>query len=204
VDRFLLYMVTTLAAAGVVVFLARRLSRSPLGGSWWVALPALAAYGILVAWRPGGILLGNSAVIAAAVLLAALIGTKLGSVAALIAFSVAAATADLLSFFGGPTRVIAESFQDSATDLLPYLAVTLPLAERLVPVVGLGDLAVLGILSLALSLQNASGAVAFVVPVAGLLAGLVLGILGSGAPGIPFMAVAVLGFLGLERWRLRH
>jgi len=173
-----------------------------MGGAWWVSLLALAACGILVAWRPGSFLLGNSAVILAAVSLAVLIGTRLASVGALIAFCVAAAAADLVSYFGGPTRAISESFQGSPTDILPYLAVTLPLGERLVPVVGLGDLAVLGILSLALSRRGVSGPVAFAVSAAGLLVALTLGFLGSGAPGVPFMAVAVLCFLGRERWRL--
>lgn len=197
-------MATTLAAGGVVVFLARRLSRSPIGGAWWSALPALAAYGILVAWRPGGILLSNAAAILAAVFLAVLIGTRLKSAGALIAFCAAAAVADLVSYSGGPTRAISESFQGSAADLLPYLAITLPLAERLVPVVGVGDLAVLGTLSLALSLQGASAAVAFAVPAAGLLVALVVGFLGGGAPGVPFMALAALAFLAFEKSQRRR
>ena len=81
--------------------------------------------------------------------------------------------------------------------LVTYLTVSIPLAGRTVPVLGIGDLLFLAAYFAALRRSGYWALVAFAVPVAGLLVALGVGLAVGGVFGIPFMAAAVVAWV----WR---
>jgi hypothetical protein len=63
------------------------------------------------------------------------------------------------------------------------------------PIVGLGDFIFIGIYFIALRQIGAGSWAQFIIPTAGLLGALVVGVLVGGIYAIPFMAAVVIGYL---------
>jgi len=174
-----------LTTAGSVGF-----SRLRATAQSWVATGVALAYATVLVLRPDGLEWSNAAVLAVSIAVGTRIGRGLGSRGALIAFAVTASIIDIASFAAGPTRWLLGGGADSAWEGLGYLAISLSVSDRVVPVVGVGDLLVLAALFTGLRglrLPAFSSAVALW---AGLLAALAVGLAAGGAFGIPFMAVA--------------
>lgn len=188
------FAVCLLSAAALFAATAytSRLRRAPL-----LTATALvtAGYAALLAARPGGWLLPDAAVFAVAVFLGSSLGWLVRSPAALASFCIAAAVADVLSFYGGPTASLIEAFQSDSNDLLRYLCLSLPVDDRLRSIVGIGDLIILGTIYFAFHRLGHRGAAAFAAPVTGLLLALVVGLVVGTVFAMPLIAATTLGYV---------
>jgi hypothetical protein len=141
--------------------------------------------------------LGSAAVLVVAPLAGVAMGRMLRGRETVIAFSIGAAIADIISVYWGLAGDLARSARGPGS-LLSYLAVSVPMDGTVVFVVGAGDLLFLAYFFTTLRDMGVRAVPRFLVPVAGLLAALTFGLATPGpAPGIPFMAGAVVAYLFL-------
>lgn len=152
----------------------------------------LVVHGLLLPLHPSSLFLSNGLVLGSAVGAGVLLQRFVPTAGALVALSVAASVADIISFSTGPTRWLLEGPAGETWAGLPYLAVTLPMTGRPVPVVGIGDLLLFTAFFLGLTRLGVKRAASFVALASGLLVALGVGLLRGGTFGIPFMAVGVL------------
>jgi len=198
--RVVLLIVASVVAVALLEFAGVALaSRLPRRQSWILGSSILVIYAGLLCWRPPELLVSNSIVMVVAVVAGCLLGGSLTSVPAIRYFSVAASIGDMVSFTLGPTRVLLDRFGGQSGSVVQYLTVGLFFRHRLIPMIGIGDLIFLGAYMVALRTLGHAGLVQVLVPLAGLLGALFVGLLVGGVFGIPFMAVAVVGYLTLDR-----
>jgi hypothetical protein len=174
-----------LTSAGSVVFSRIRPVRQ-----WWVAGAVALVYAMLLLLRPAGLVWSNVAVLAVSIAVGTRIGRGLGSRGALLAFAITASVVDIVSFTTGPTRWLLGRGTAPAWEGIRYLAVSLPSSDRVIPMVGVGDLLVLAVLLTGLRGLGLPALSSASVLWAGLLVALAVGLAAGGAFGIPFMAVA--------------
>jgi hypothetical protein len=158
-------------------------------------LLVIVAYVLLLVWQPGSLILSNAAVLAAAVMAGSLIGSLLKRQSSVIAFAITASIVDVLSFSGGLTNKIITNFYESKSLLLQFLAISIPLKGKTIPIVGIGDLLIMAALFYALLKLKYPGWHCFVVLLCGLLLALVLGLFTKGIFGIPFICGAGVIYL---------
>jgi hypothetical protein len=189
----------TLGGLGAVVATARLAGQH--ASSWANALAAclLLSYGVVLVVRPSPWSVIDLAVLMGAVGGVLFLERGLRTPGAVAAFLVVAAVVDVLSVSGGVSRFLIERHREGTSDLLLYLTLVVPIRDRPIPIVGIGDLLVGGsaataLLRLGLEPVPVVGAVA-----GGLLAALAYGLAFGGAPAVPFMAAAVC----LLVWRLK-
>lgn len=195
-------MLLAAVAFAVCVLSAAALSAATAYTSRLRPAPLLAAtvlvaagYATLLAARPDGWLLANVTVFAVAVFLGSTLGWLVRSRVALVSFCLAAAVADVLSFYGGPTARLTEAFRSDSNDLLRYLCLSLPIQDSLRPIVGIGDLIILGTIYFAFHSLGHRGAAAFAAPASGLLLALVVGLAVGTVFAVPFIAATTLGYV---------
>lgn len=182
----------TAAGATLVAVLTHfhgRLAESTRRRLFWTVL---LAYALAVGVNLESLLLGNTLVLAAAVVGGAKIGSLFSSRSALIAGSVAASVADIVSFTIGPTRWLFEGIDLERWGRINYLMISMPWGHRLVPVMGVGDLLFVAVFYHAMRHLGVPRWLCLAAPLAGLTVALAVGLRLSGAFGIPFMTAAVL------------
>ncbi len=184
-------VVASTAQCFSVALLARLSRRARLG----FLLGVLAVHGLLLATRPAQLVLSNAVVVASSAAVALALGAGLRDQRSLISFAITASVADIISFAIGPTRALLDRFGGSTGTLVTYLALTLPWQGRRLPVVGIGDLVLLGVFFLAVRQLGFGAAVSWAPPTVGLLVALAVGLLVGGVFGIPFMTAAVIALL---------
>ncbi len=162
------------------------------------ALAIVGTYGAFCLVQPDVWWLANSALLLAAVAGGLLIARTLKSKAAVVAFCVTVGVVDFLSFSGGLTHHIIMLFEEGRSRLLLYLAVTIPFQGALRPIVGIGDLVVLGALFTALARLGYPHARSLLGPVTGLVAALVLGLMVGGISALPFIAGGTILYVMLD------
>ncbi len=196
----LLFLVASAAVYALVEW-AVRLARAR---RFLVAGVAAVTYALVLVLRPDPQILGGLAGLVAAGLGGAILGASLlPDRRGLLAFLVAASIADVASVTFGPTRELAEAAGAGTSDLIFYLAVLLPWEGRLIPALGVSDLFGLAAVFASLRQQGFSGAVAFGCGTAGLVMALAGGLILGGAPGYPFLLLAVVALLTARWWRGR-
>ncbi len=163
----------------------------------------LLTYAIVLYLQPLGLVGSNLLVLAASVAAGALIGSTLREPGAIVAFCVTIALVDFFSFGGGLTRKIIDEYARGENELLRYLAVSVSLDGRIVPVVGVGDLVVLAALYCGLRRVGEPAGVSAFVLLSSLAAALAIGLLVGGAPALPFLAGASIAVVGVSRFRGR-
>lgn len=167
----------------------------------WALTGAFAIFfATVIVSRPGTLILSNAAVLGLSVGLSLVLGRTLKSFGALVAFAIVISVVDIVSFGGGLTKRIITDFEAGTSDLLRYLAIAIRLEGGLQPLVGIGDLCIMGALFIGLTRLHGRPVRAGAVLLAGLSAAVSVGILVGGAPGLPFLAaVAVFdGWLALR------
>ncbi len=130
-----------------------------------------------------------------ALLLACAIGRALTSSPALIAFCITAGIVDFLSFSRGLTAKIISGYGKGHDLLLQYLSIAAPFSNRIVPLVGIGDLVILGCIYFALHKLGRSGWLPFLFPLGGLLVALGVGLVIGGVFALPFIGGATIIYL---------
>lgn len=127
-----------------------------------------------------------------------LLGMTLRTRPSLISFAIAAAIVDVYSVLRGPTRALLTS-AEGRPELMHWLVVGIPTDERVVGVVGAGDLLLAAALATALRGLGSSTAEALTAPAAALAVAMVAGLVLGPLPGLPFLAAATLVALWLRR-----
>lgn len=187
----------------VAVVSAARLIRSvapswtrPLAGSF------LLSYCAVLVLRPSAWPVMDLAVLTGAGGGVLLLEGGLRTPGAVAAFLAVAAIVDILSTSGGVSRMIVERYRDGSSDLLLYLTLVVPIRDRAVPIVGIGDLLIGGAAATALLRLGLRPGVVMGTIAVGLLSALAYGLWRGGAPAVPFIAIAV--FLLVLRHRTRR
>jgi hypothetical protein len=160
------------------------------------------AYALVLRLEPSWWLACDAAVVAMALVAGIMIGSTLRSGPAVIAFCVAAALVDVLSFSGGLTRTIVDSYQSGDNRVLMYLSITAPVGGSIRPIVGIGDLIILAGLFAGFNHLRDRGWMPFAVPVGGLVLALGVGLAVGGVPALPFIAAITVVYV-LWRRKLR-
>jgi hypothetical protein len=105
---------------------------------------------------------------------------------------------DVFSFSGGLTAKIIADYQQGRNLLLQYLSLVAPLPDRITPIVGIGDLIILGSIYYAFPKIGLHGAGAFLFPLGGLLIALGVGLLIGGIYALPFIGGATILYLVIK------
>jgi len=159
-------------------------------------LLSLAVYVSLFFVRPVSVILSDTFMLLSAASFCVLLGRGIKTAPSIVSFSIAASIADIVSFNWGPTHYLVKAAEHvDAASLLNLMAFSIVLKGNTYPIVGLGDFVFLGIYFLALRQIGAGSWAQFIIPTAGLLGALVVGVLVGGIYAIPFMAAVVICYL---------
>ncbi|MGE5321700.1 MAG: hypothetical protein ACM3SW_02485 [Actinomycetota bacterium] len=197
---YFIILAATLAAcvlvfAGTAVTL--KLDRRRLAAGTVLALLIFAAICIT---RPGSWIVSTGAVLVTAIFAGTAIGRSIKSEPSLIAMCVAAAVADVVSVSVGLTHKMFAGYTSGQSQLLVYFCFSVPIGNVIAPLVGLGDLLIMGALFCGLRNLTYAATETFAVPVTGLLAALVIGLaVRHGVPALPFMAGSVAIYILARR-----
>jgi hypothetical protein len=178
---------------------ASALTRLPKGArvSWLAA--SLVALGALLAMQPSYGLWMNLVTLAASAAGASWIGPSIRSHGALIAFLAVVAIVDFLSFSGGLTASISETYRRTGEGPLLYLSVSVPLENHLQPIAGVSDFMIGAAVAIAMRQLRFSRLEAIAAPLSGLLGAMVIGIIVGGIYALPFLALSVGGWTWVRR-----
>ena len=194
--REFLYSLLILVVAGSCLIEyggARWFSSLPSGRQNRMAVALLGICGLALAVFRGNLLASNCFVLAGALVAGTLLSRQIGSVGALATMLVVAAIVDVISVHGGPSRWLVEQAQQArGVPVLQFLAISFRLRGRLVPVIGVGDLMFFTAVVSAVRRIGWSEISALVVPLAGILSALAVGLFTGFTPALPFLAGAVL------------
>jgi hypothetical protein len=127
-----------------------------------------------------------------------LISRLLTSKAALVSFCLVAAFTDYLSFTRGLSKKIISAANDGSSALLQFLTVSYPWNQRLVYLIGIGDILILSVLFSVLA-RYYQPIYSFTVPVAGLMLAIIIGILTGPIFAVPFISATTIIFIILYK-----
>ena len=188
----------------LVVSAARRLRRRLPVQATAVAIGCLTAYAIAVIARPGLWPVPNLAVLVGAIGAVMLLERGLGTASSVAVFLAVAAVVDIASVSGGLSRALIEGYRAGTSDILLYLTLSVPVRGRIIPIVGIGDLMVGGAAAVALLRLGFRWRAVMGTISVGLLGALTYGLWRGPAPALPFIAVAVFGWLWTARRLVRR
>jgi len=192
---FIVSFFSALAVYGGVYAVERTEAKKsmPFAAGLFLAYLASLAIPAELAW------LLNAFVLAGAVGLGVFISRFLTARVNIATFCIVASVVDYLSFSGGLTAMITEKFQSGESNLLYHLAISFPLDGVFRPLVGMGDLTVMGALFAALLRLKYSLAVAFLPPTVGLMLAVVFALIYGSIFALPFICGATLVFLAFRK-----
>ena len=156
---------------------------------------AIAGYSAVLIIRPAGVVLPNVSVFVASLFLGSALGLLLKNLPSVVSFCIAASVADIISYNSGATARINEAFQSGASNLLPYLCISLPVDDRIRPIVGIGDLFIIAAIYFAFHRLGHRSVLSFMAPIAGLGLALVVGLITGGVFAVPFIAGTTVIYL---------
>jgi hypothetical protein len=201
VNRALVYALLILVVAGscLIEYCGVRLfSYFPASRQNRIATAALGICALALAVFRGNIVATNLFVLAAALTGGTLLSRQIGSFGALSTMLIVAAIVDLISAHAGPSRWLVDQAQNArGATVLQFLVISLRFKQRLVPVIGVGDLMFFATVVSVVRRLGWSETPAFAVPLAGILAALGVGLLTGFTPALPFLA----GVVSFYAWR---
>ena len=179
-----------------LLYLGARLGRHlPRIWLWSTLIIALTFYVVLLWVEVTPWLVSNILVLVISLLAASIISFTLTSSSALIVFCITAGIVDFFSFSGGLSAKIIADYEQGHNLLLQYLCITVPLSDQITPIIGIGDLIIMGSVYFALSRLEYHGWLAFLIHLGGLLAALAVGIWLGGIYALPFIGSTTIIYL---------
>jgi len=192
----LFFFVITICASACYFLLTSFLQRKSFRFTLITFLLSLAVYVSLFFVRPVSVYLSDTFMLFSAASFCVLIGRGIKTVPSIVSFSIAGSIADIVSFNWGPTHYFMKAAEQlNPASLLNLMAFSIVFKGSICPIVGLGDFIFIGIYFIALRQIGAGSWAQFIIPTAGLLGALVVGVLVGGIYAIPFMAAVVIGYL---------
>jgi hypothetical protein len=181
----------TVCGVAAVVWAARVVVRLSRSQRRFLAIACLLGYVTVLVLRPSVWPVIDVAVLAGAIAGVLFLERGLLTPGAVMTFLAAGAVADFVSMSGGLSRLLIERHRTGTSDLLLYLTLVAPVGDRVIPIVGIGDLLVGGtaataLLRLGLRPVAVMGAITI-----GLLSALAYGLWRGGTPALPFIAGAI-------------
>lgn len=162
---------------------------------WSISLITLSTYVVLLWAKVTPWFISDLLVLAISLFVASIISLTITSSSALIAFCITAGIVDFFSFSGGLTAKIIANCEQEHNLLLQHLSITVPLSGQITPIIGIGDLIIMGSIYCALSRLEYRGWLAFLFPLGGLLTALTVGILLGGVSALPFIGSTTIIYL---------
>jgi hypothetical protein len=178
----------------------RYVSRLTRPWFWSILAGLLVIYFIMLCLQISHWLISDTIVMIVALLVGYAFSLTISSYSALIGFCIAAGVADFISFTfsGGLTSKIINDYEHGNNLLLQYLSITIPLSSRMVPIVGIGDLIIIGSIYVSLNKLGYNDLFSFLSPLVGLLMALGIGLLVNGIFALPFICGATIIYLLLK------
>jgi hypothetical protein len=191
-----IYLLLVLVVAGSCLLQycgARWLASLAISKQNRVAIVSLALCALVLAIFRANMVATNCCVLTVALFAGTLLSRQIRSAGALATLLAAGAIADLISTQVGPSRWLASQAQHaSGLALIQFLAVSIQLKGKLVPVIGVSDLMFFTVCVSAVRSLGWPETPALVVPLLGILSALGVGLFAGFTPALPFLAAAVL------------
>ena len=169
-----------------------------------LAIVLIVVYGALIMSHVDNIWVSNASIIVVSVGVASVLGTLLSHEVSIISFLFVSSITDIFSFFRGITASINAHYLSGGSSALRYLAITLSINGTIQWIVGIGDIVIIGTAAFALRRLNYSDGESFLVPLSGLLAGVVFAlVVNRGIPAIPFIAASVILYIVYKKRNTR-
>lgn len=178
----------------------RYVSRLTRPWFWSILVAILVIYSIMLWLKISPWLISDTIVMIIALLVGYAFGLTVRSFSALSGFCIAAGIADFISFTFSSvlTSKIINDYEQGYNLLLQYLSITIPLSSRMVPIVGIGDLIIIGSIYVSLNKLGYNDWFSFLSPLVGLLMALCIGLLVNGIFALPFICGAIIIYLLLK------
>ena len=158
-----------------------------------VAIVSLALCALALAVFRDNIVVTNWLVLSVALFAGTLLSRQIRSVGALVTFLTVGAIADLISTQVGPSRWLANAAHHAnGLALIHFLALSIRLKGKLVPVIGVSDLMFFTICASTMRRLGWPETPVLVVPLLGILSALGVGLFAGFTPALPFLAAAVI------------
>lgn len=150
------------------------------------------------------VVLTNLLVLTLALAAGLLLARHIGSIGALSMLLAMAATVDVVSVPSGASRWLTQARHNDAWPVLQFLAVSLKLQSRLVPVIGVTDLMFFTACVSVLRRAGWPEVSSLLVPLLSLLAALAVGLSAGFTPALPFLALGVVAYAYSRRAGSTH
>lgn len=128
------------------------------------------------------------------------IGNSISTAPSLIAFCITAGIVDFVSFTGGLSAKIIEGYEKGQNLLLQYLCISIPINSTIVPLLGIGDLFVLGIIFRSLYKIGFESIFVSLIPILGLMIALLLGLIFHGIYALPMVGGITILYLIISKY----
>ena len=161
---------------------------------------AVLAYILMISFQVSDWFVSDSLVIIISILAGFTIGNSISRRSSLIVFCVTAGIVDFVSFTGGLTAKIIADYSNGHNLILQNLCISIPFNGKIVPLLGFGDLFVLGIIFRSLHKIGFESWFVSLIPIAGLLFALFLGLKFHGIYALPMIGGATISFLFIEKY----
>jgi hypothetical protein len=196
--NLVLIFATFVLSAAIAFFGVRLAGRVPNG--WLLAACALLLllFALLFAARYVNWIIGDLLILLLSISAGRLIGGGIHSPQALVVFCATLAVMDLVSFYLGPTASLVSKFHQGNSLPLQYLCISIPLGTFIQPILGIGDVMALACTYAALIQLKYPPLPILLVPLAGLLAALAVGLAVGGIFALPFLAAAVIAYVWID------
>jgi hypothetical protein len=171
------------------------LKKIPLNRIYLALAVTVLIYTLMILFKASNWFISNLLVISISILAGFSIGSSISTKSSLIVFCITAGIVDFISFKGGLSAKIIEDYASGHNLLLQYLCIVIPYNGKIVPLLGIGDLFVLGIIFRSLIRIGYKSWFISLIPIAGLLIALFLGLMFQGIYALPFIGGMTILFL---------
>jgi hypothetical protein len=189
--------------AFMVQFGVRALKKIPLKKIYIALAAAVLIYCLMISFQVSNWVIGNCLIIAISILAGFAIGNSISTVSSLIVFCITAGIVDFVSFTGGLSARIIEEYSKGHNLILQNLCISIPFHGKIVPLLGIGDLFVLGIILRSLNKIGFESWFVPLIPIAGLLIALLIGLMFHGIYALPIIGGVTIIFLLIKNYSVK-
>ena len=193
--KILLIYGVVVISAFIVQIGVRVLKRIRLNNIYTSLAAAVLIYCIMISLQVSNWLISDCLIIIISILAGFVIGNSISAISTLIVFCTTAGIVDFISFTGGLSAKIIEDYSKGHNLILQNLCISIPIDGKIVPLLGIGDLFVLGIILRSFYKIGFENWLVSLIPIAGLLIALILGLIVHGIYALPIMGGVTIFFL---------
>jgi hypothetical protein len=198
----LIYGVVTISAFMVQTGV-RALKNIELKKIYIALAAAILIYCLMILLQGSDWFISDCLIIIISILAGFVIGNSISTISSLIVFCITAGLVDFVSFTAGLSAKIIEDYSKGHNLILQYLCISMPIDGKIVPLLGIGDLFVLGIILQSLNKIGLESWFVSLIPIAGLLIALFLGLMVHGIYALPIMGGVTILFLLAKNYLVR-